>query len=71
MESLPSQEKVILVGHSFGGISISLAMERFPHKISVAVFVAAFVTCEKLIYTNVIPKVLFFPLFSYFICYCQ
>ncbi|CAK8560001.1 unnamed protein product [Lathyrus sativus] len=53
MESLPSHEKVILVGHSFGGISISLAMERFPHKISVAVFVAAFVISENLTYPDI------------------
>lgn len=35
-------EKVILVGHSFGGMPISIAMERFPEKISVAVFVSAY-----------------------------
>ncbi|KAJ8566845.1 hypothetical protein K7X08_001605 [Anisodus acutangulus] len=35
-------EKVILVGHSYGGLCISLAMEAFPHKISVAVFVTAY-----------------------------
>ncbi|MCD7470788.1 hypothetical protein HAX54_010907 [Datura stramonium] len=42
MASLPQKEKVILVGHSMGGINISLAMEMFPHKIAVAVFVTAF-----------------------------
>ncbi|XP_077224363.1 salicylic acid-binding protein 2-like isoform X1 [Tasmannia lanceolata] len=41
LASLPSQEKVILVGHSFGGFSISRAMNTFPEKISAAVFVAA------------------------------
>ncbi|KAJ3699914.1 hypothetical protein LUZ61_003619 [Rhynchospora tenuis] len=41
MVSIPPSEKVILVGHSFGGFSVSLAMERFPEKISVAVFAAA------------------------------
>lgn len=40
--SLPSGEKVILVGHSFGGFSVSLAMESFPEKIFGAVFVTAF-----------------------------
>nr|XP_043607825.1 salicylic acid-binding protein 2-like [Erigeron canadensis] len=42
METIPPEEKVVLVGHSFGGMSISLAMERFPEKISVAIFLAAF-----------------------------
>ncbi|PHT64389.1 hypothetical protein T459_31740 [Capsicum annuum] len=41
MNSLPADEKVILVGHSLGGLAISKAMEIFPEKISVAVFVAA------------------------------
>ncbi|KAI4314924.1 hypothetical protein L6164_027784 [Bauhinia variegata] len=39
--SLPEEDKVILVGHSMGGICVSAAMERFPHKISVAVFASA------------------------------
>lgn len=41
MAALPPQETVILVGHSLGGVCISLAMEKFPNQISVAVFVAA------------------------------
>ncbi|XP_023007515.1 salicylic acid-binding protein 2-like [Cucurbita maxima] len=41
MAKLPAEEKVILVGHSQGGLCISKAMEDFPDKISVAVFVAA------------------------------
>ncbi|PPR85761.1 hypothetical protein GOBAR_AA34935 [Gossypium barbadense] len=32
MASLPEDEKVILVGHSYGGVIISLAMESFPMK---------------------------------------
>ncbi|KAF3612713.1 hypothetical protein FXO38_36661 [Capsicum annuum] len=39
MDSLPAHVKVILVGHSFGGLAISKAMETFTEKISVAVFV--------------------------------
>ncbi|CAK9156267.1 unnamed protein product [Ilex paraguariensis] len=39
MVALPSHERVILVGHSLGGLAISYAMERFPEKISAAVFV--------------------------------
>ncbi|MCD9560460.1 hypothetical protein HAX54_019142, partial [Datura stramonium] len=42
MASLPADKKdVVLVGHSFGGLAISKAMETFPEKISTAVFVAA------------------------------
>ncbi|XP_015086895.1 methylesterase 3-like isoform X1 [Solanum pennellii] len=41
MASLPVDEKVILVGHSLGGFAISKAMESFPEKISVAIFVTA------------------------------
>ncbi|XP_052191761.1 methyl jasmonate esterase 1-like [Diospyros lotus] len=41
MESLPAHERVILVGHSLGGLAVSMAMENFPHKISLAVFVTA------------------------------
>ncbi|KAK9942217.1 hypothetical protein M0R45_007895 [Rubus argutus] len=39
MAALPPHEGVILVGHSLGGLAVSQAMERFPSKISVAVFV--------------------------------
>jgi pimeloyl-ACP methyl ester carboxylesterase len=42
LASLPHDERVILVGHSYGGMGISLAMESFPDKISVAVYVTAF-----------------------------
>ncbi|KAF5752927.1 Salicylic acid-binding protein 2 [Tripterygium wilfordii] len=42
MASLPHDEKVILVGHSLGGLSLALAMDKFPEKISVAVFLTAF-----------------------------
>nr|ABY59789.1 methyl jasmonate esterase [Nicotiana attenuata] len=42
LANLPQEERVVLVGHSMGGINISLAMEMFPQKICVAVFVTAF-----------------------------
>ncbi|KAF3781322.1 Methylesterase 3, partial [Nymphaea thermarum] len=42
LHSIPADERVVLVGHSFGGLSISLAAEMFPAKVSAAVFVAAF-----------------------------
>ncbi|XP_058072890.1 methyl jasmonate esterase 1-like isoform X1 [Magnolia sinica] len=42
MASLPPQQKVILVGHSLGGLTLALAMDRYPEKVSAAVFVTAF-----------------------------
>ncbi|GAY58231.1 hypothetical protein CUMW_185480 [Citrus unshiu] len=41
MAALPLDKKVILVGHSYGGLAVAQSMERFPNKISVAVFVSA------------------------------
>ncbi|KAF8105720.1 hypothetical protein N665_0157s0283 [Sinapis alba] len=41
LEKLPIGEKVILVGHDFGGACMSYVMELFPSKISKAVFLAA------------------------------
>ncbi|CAH8354888.1 unnamed protein product [Eruca vesicaria subsp. sativa] len=41
LKNLPEEEKVILVGHSTGGASISYALEQFPEKISKAIFVCA------------------------------
>jgi len=37
---LPPDEKAVLVGHSFGGLSLALAMERYPDMVAVAVFVS-------------------------------
>ncbi|XP_077233365.1 salicylic acid-binding protein 2-like [Tasmannia lanceolata] len=42
MASLHSEDRVILVGQSFGGMNIALAMERFPEKVLCGVFVNAF-----------------------------
>lgn len=47
MDSIPLNEKVVLVGHSLGGLNLSLAMEKYPEKISVAVFVAAIMPDTK------------------------
>ncbi|GJY86625.1 putative methylesterase 11, chloroplastic [Tanacetum coccineum] len=41
LEKLADGDKVILVGHDFGGVCISYAMELFPSKIAKAVFIAA------------------------------
>ncbi|OMO56784.1 polyneuridine-aldehyde esterase [Corchorus capsularis] len=42
LASLPSGEKAILVGHSLGGLNLAVAMDKFPDKISVGVFLTAF-----------------------------
>ncbi|CAN8246720.1 unnamed protein product [Cochlearia groenlandica] len=41
LQNLPEEEKVILVGHSTGGACVSYALERFPEKISKAIFICA------------------------------
>ncbi|XP_060190028.1 putative methylesterase 11, chloroplastic isoform X2 [Lycium barbarum] len=41
LQKLADGEKVILVGHDFGGACVSFAMELYPSKVSKAVFVAA------------------------------
>ncbi|KAF9678427.1 hypothetical protein SADUNF_Sadunf07G0033800 [Salix dunnii] len=51
MTSLPPEERVILVGHSMGGLCISVAMERFPEKIYSAVFAAAIMPGPDLSFT--------------------
>lgn len=61
MESVGEDERVIVVGHSFGGLAISKAMEIFPMKISVAVFVSASMPGPLLHISTLIKKVLFSP----------
>ncbi|PIA62279.1 hypothetical protein AQUCO_00200342v1 [Aquilegia coerulea] len=41
LSTLPENEKVILVGHSAGGMSVTDAIHRFGKKISIAVYVGA------------------------------
>ncbi|KAL5226429.1 hypothetical protein ABZP36_014694 [Zizania latifolia] len=41
----PPGERLVLVGHSLGGLCVALAMERFPHKVAAAVFLAACMPC--------------------------
>ncbi|KAM7506975.1 hypothetical protein LguiA_017428 [Lonicera macranthoides] len=42
MAGLPPEERIVLVGHSMGGVAVSVAMEKFSNKIAVGVFVTAF-----------------------------
>ncbi|KAL0322005.1 UNVERIFIED_CONTAM: Methylesterase 10 [Sesamum calycinum] len=56
LTDLPAGEKVVLVGHSMGGGCISLAMEKFPHKISVAVFVTALMPGPEFPLTTIIDE---------------
>lgn len=46
LETIEDTEKVMLVGHDFGGACISFVMEKFPQKISKAVFVSAFMVAN-------------------------
>jgi pimeloyl-ACP methyl ester carboxylesterase len=41
LASLPDDEKVILVGHSAGGVNVTDATYKFPEKISLVVYLAA------------------------------
>jgi len=59
LASLPPQEKVILVGHSLGGLSVSIAMEKYPQKISVAVFITANVVSQNLTHLAFLQEVFF------------
>ncbi|KAL6992461.1 (R)-mandelonitrile lyase, partial [Sarracenia purpurea var. burkii] len=47
LESLPSDKKVILVGHSLGGMNLAFAMENYPEKILAAIFVTALMPDTK------------------------
>ncbi|XP_037474624.1 salicylic acid-binding protein 2-like [Triticum dicoccoides] len=42
LRALPDGERAVLVGHSFGGMSLALAAEEFPDKVAAAVFLTAF-----------------------------
>lgn len=42
LAKLPQTEKIVLVGHSLGGVSVARGSEDFPHLIAVAVYLCAF-----------------------------
>ncbi|XWS29363.1 hypothetical protein CRYUN_Cryun24cG0023000 [Craigia yunnanensis] len=56
MVSLPLEERVILVGHSLGGLSLSIAMERFPQKVSVAAFATAVMPGPDFSYASIVEE---------------
>ncbi|KAM3220175.1 methyl jasmonate esterase 1-like isoform X2 [Capsicum chacoense] len=60
MASLPAHEKVVLVGHEIGGFGISKAIETFPEKILVAVFVTALMPGPTLNASTVYTKAIEF-----------
>uniref|UniRef100_A0ACD5XCW3 Uncharacterized protein n=1 Tax=Avena sativa TaxID=4498 RepID=A0ACD5XCW3_AVESA len=41
LAALPPGERAVLVGHSYGGQSLALAMQAFPDRVAVAVFASA------------------------------
>ncbi|KAM7251904.1 hypothetical protein ACFE04_023787 [Oxalis oulophora] len=53
LTALAPEEKVVLVGHSMGGVGVSTAMEMFPEKISVAVFATAFMPGPHLKFSKI------------------
>lgn len=57
LAGLPSDERVVLVGHSFGGIGVAAAMEDFPEKISVGVFVTATMPGPNLTLSDILVEV--------------
>ncbi|VAI09534.1 unnamed protein product [Triticum turgidum subsp. durum] len=57
LESLPPGEKVVLVGHSLGGVNIALACELFPEKVAAAVFLSAFMPDHRSSPAYVLEKV--------------
>ncbi|XP_010453058.1 PREDICTED: alpha-hydroxynitrile lyase-like [Camelina sativa] len=61
LKSLPENEGVILVGSSFGGISIALAADIFPAKIKVLVFLNAFLPDTTHLPSHVLDKYMELP----------
>lgn len=49
--------QVILVGHSYGGLSVARVAERYPDKIHVAVYIAAPMLCSDQSYSDIHEEV--------------
>ena len=68
MGSLPDDQKVILVGHSLGGLNVAVIIDMFPYKIEAAVFLTAFLPDAHHHPTFVFDQVRFEHFFSSSIC---
>jgi len=58
LRGLPGGERAVLVGHSFGGMSVALAAETFPDNVAAAVLVTALLPDCANPRSHVIEKVL-------------
>lgn len=58
LAALPPEERVVLVGHSMGGVCLSLAMEKYPARVSLAVFVTAFMPGPGLAILSLLAEVI-------------
>ncbi|CDP02456.1 unnamed protein product [Coffea canephora] len=47
LASIPENEKVILIGHSGGGMAAAVGLEKYPNKVSVGVFLNAIMPDAK------------------------
>ncbi|CAI9110092.1 OLC1v1010057C1 [Oldenlandia corymbosa var. corymbosa] len=47
LAAVPENEKVVLIGHSGGGMSAAVGMEKYPNKISLAIFLNAIMPDTK------------------------
>ncbi|KAG0583067.1 hypothetical protein KC19_3G106400 [Ceratodon purpureus] len=56
-ESLGETEKVILVGHSYGGVPVARVTELYSRKIHVAVYIAGCMLCTEQPMSEVWPQV--------------
>jgi pimeloyl-ACP methyl ester carboxylesterase len=62
LAALPAGDRVVLVGHSLGGVNIALAAETYPDKVAAAVFLSAFMPDCAAPPSHVLNKVMRRPL---------
>ena len=73
MATIPPNEKVILVGHSLGGLSLALASDKFPQNVAANAYVTAFLPDTEHSPSYVLEKVsaILVQLFIIFIFFVQ